>query len=66
MFDRTDPRTWPVELVDERNLALAYALGWRTDPPALAAFRAWPRHRPKPQRVVSPQLNAYTAGGIGG
>lgn len=41
MIDATDPRTWPAELVAERDLALAYALGWRTDPPALAAFLAW-------------------------
>lgn len=38
-----DPRTWPPELVAERNLALAYALGWRTDPAAQAAFRSWSR-----------------------
>jgi hypothetical protein len=40
---RPDPRSWPPELVDERNLAMAWALGQRTDDAAAAAFASWCR-----------------------
>jgi len=44
-MDPHDPRTWPDELVAARNLALAYALGQRSDPAARAAFEGWPSRR---------------------
>lgn len=47
-----DPRSWPPELVAERNLSLAYALGHRTHPAARAAFDAWSR-RVAAQRAAS-------------
>ena len=40
-MDPSDPRTWPPELIEQRNLALAWALGRRTDDAARAAFLAW-------------------------